>query len=479
MNALKPKQWIALVLGIAMAMYLVYSHLQYFGNVSFLGAVVVLEIIIASLWSYDQRFFALLIVAFAWAGMNVPLEGAWTGGRWAVLAAGTVVGLIIWLKAPRSPFGSIHLVAFFCISAAFVSATVSTYTQMSSFKALSLLLLFTYCMTGGRLAVLGREERFFNGLLLACEIIVYVTAVCYVGLRASIWGNPNSLGAAMSIGLFPVLLWGWLTSDGPVVRTRRLVALLLCTYLVFLSMARAGMISISLVTLIFCICLHQYKLLTRLVALLLLMIAIVGMVAPDTLKNTIGPMTDAVLYKGHKGEGLLGSRRTPWEKSIATIKEHPYFGTGYGTSPTGEDPGFGFGRFSSSAETAREHGNSYMTITEWTGLLGVLPFAAIVALTLKNIWKGCAWMNRTSDPRNYAIPVVMIVLSGLVHASFEDWLFAVGSYTSVYFWFFAFVLADLLPRADDALFAGVRPRTSQFMRTRYEAGFPGHVLPNR
>ena len=54
-------------------------------------------------------------------------------------------------------------------------------------------------------------------------------------------------------------------------------------------------------------------------------------------------MTDAVLYKGHKEEGVLGSRRTPWEKTGASIKEHPLFGTGYGTSPTGEDPGLDSG----------------------------------------------------------------------------------------------------------------------------------------
>ena len=39
----------------------------------------------------------------------------------------------------------------------------------------------------------------------------------------------------------------------------------------------------------------------------------------------------------------------------------------------------------------------------------------------------------------------MVLLAGLVHAGFEDWLFAVGYYVSVYFWIFAFILADLLP----------------------------------
>jgi O-antigen ligase len=138
---------------------------------------------------------------------------------------------------------------------------------------------------------------------------------------------------------------------------------------------------------------------------------------------------------------------TPWNKSIASIKEHPFFGTGYGTSPTGENPGLGAGKFSSSAEEEREHGSSYITIAEWVGLVGLLPFLALVALTISNVWRVCAWMKRTADPRHYSIPLAMVVLSGLAHAGFEDWLFAVGSYLSLWFWVCAFMLADLVPDA--------------------------------
>src|SRR5450631_2300615 len=208
MNSVKPLQWGGMVLGLSLALYFVYSHLQYFSNISLLGGILLLEIIVASLWKYDQRFFVLLIIAFAWAGMNVPLKGAWTGGRWVVLSAGALVGFIVWLKAPRRPFGPIHLIAFFCVSAAFVSATVSQFTQMASFKALSLLLLFLYCASGARLAALGREDRSFRGLMWGSEIAVYATTICYFGLGQDIWGNHNSLGAALSIGCFPILLWG-------------------------------------------------------------------------------------------------------------------------------------------------------------------------------------------------------------------------------------------------------------------------------
>jgi O-antigen ligase len=457
-DRIRPWQWAGFALGALLFSYAILSHLQYFGSISFLGAILLIEIVIASLWKYDQRFFVLLMIAFLWAGMHVPLQNAWTGGRWFVLTAGAVIGYIAWMRAPRSSFRTIHLLAFFCIGAAFVSATVSSYVLMATFKALSLCLLFLYCTSGVRLAVLGREERFFRGLVWGCEIVVYVTAICYFGLGEQIWGNPNSLGAAMSIGVFPILLWGWFVSDGPAVKMRRLAVLALCAYLIIFSMARAGIVSMTVVTLVFCLCLHQYKVLAKIVALALVLVAGTGMLAPDTMSSSLETLKDSVLYKGHKEQGLLGSRQSPWEKSISTIKEHPLFGTGYGTSPTGDDPGLNFGKFASSSETVREHGSSYMTIAEWVGLLGVTPFLALLGLTVGNVWRVCAWMSRTCEIRHYSIPVAMVVLAGLIHANFEDWLFAVGAYPCVYFWVFAFVLADLMPASAIASNVAVFPR---------------------
>ena len=459
MSSLKPLQWAGIGLVLSLALYFVYSYLAYFGDLSFLGGILLLEVIVACLWKYDQRYLVLLIVSFLWAGMNLPMQAAGTVGRWVVLFAGAAVGYIIWTKTPRKPFGSLHLIAFFCICAAFVSATVSQFIQMASLKALSLFLLFTYCASGGRLAALGREDRFFRGLLWGCEIAVYVTAICYFGLGQTIWGNPNSLGAAMSVGMFPIVLWGWLTTDGPALKFRRLVALLLCTYLVHVSMARAAILSVLVVTIVFCFCLRQYKLLVKAVALVLVMVAITGMLAPEDLRKSLSDLTSTILYKGgQKEEGVLASRRTPWEKSIASIKEHPLFGTGYGTAPTGDDPGWDFGKFSSSAETVGEHGSSYMTMAAWVGLVGGLPFVALLAVTVWNVLRVCAWMRRTADPRHYSIPLAMVVLAGLIHANFEDWLFAVGYYLCVYFWVLAFLLADFVPDAVVVPVAGVVSR---------------------
>jgi len=113
-----------------------------------------------------------------------------------------------------------------------------------------------------------------------------------------------------------------------------------------------------------------------------------------------------------------------------------------------------------------------MTIAEWVGLLGVVPFAALLGLTVSNVWRVCSWMRKTSNPRHYSIPLAMVVLAGLVHAGFEDWLFAVGSYSCVYFWTFAFLLADLMPAPVTA------PSRPVFVRAARPAPFEVAV-PNR
>ena len=455
---MKPLAWFGIILGVVVGLYSLLHYLQLFSDVTFLGGFLLLEIIIAGVWKYEQRFLILLLIAFLWAGMHVPMESTWTLGRWVVLGAGSAVGFVLWTRTPRRRFGSMHLLAFFCVGAAFVSASVSLFVRMASLKAFSLLLLFLYCATGARLAVLGREGRFFRGLLWACEILVYASAICYLGLGQPIWGNPNSLGAAMSVAIFPILLWGWINEEVPGVKLRRLFALLLCSYLAFYSGARAGMAAMAAVVLTFSLCLHQYKLLVRGTALALLLIAFAGVLAPRALTERFENLTDTILYKGHKEEGILGSRKTPWEKTTASIKQHPLFGTGYGTSPSGENPGYGPGDLSSTAETAREHGSSYMTIAEWVGLLGGLPFVGLLAVTVFNLWKVCVWMKRTRNPRHYSIPLAMVVLAGLVHAGFEDWLFAVGYYLCVYFWVLAFFLVDFLPLPVDVKAPASRTR---------------------
>ncbi len=77
------------------------------------------------------------------------------------------------------------------------------------------------------------------------------------------------------------------------------------------------------------------------------------------------------------------------------------------------------------------------------GLLGILPFLLLLLLLVRAAARVYTWMRRTASPNHYAVPFAMVVVAGLVHATFEDWLLAVGSYLCVFFWVSAFLLVDL------------------------------------
>jgi hypothetical protein len=97
--------------------------------------------------------------------------------------------------------------------------------------------------------------------------------------------------------------------------------------------------------------------------------------------------------------------------------------------------------------TNREHGNSYLALVEYVGLLGIIPFLILFYLMGKMIVQVLIWMWRTRNPYHVAIPLAMMLLAGMVHAFFEDWMTAVGYYLTVFFWISAFWLHDLMPQS--------------------------------
>ena len=72
------------------------------------------------------------------------------------------------------------MLGLLAVLGALASAGASRYSSVSFLKVLSLLLLFLYGATGARLAVTDRENRFFSGLLIGCEIFVAVIAALYL-----------------------------------------------------------------------------------------------------------------------------------------------------------------------------------------------------------------------------------------------------------------------------------------------------------
>jgi len=436
---------VALVLFLPILIYAAYARPILF-NATNVGALAALECLIAAICLYRKVFFPLVMISFLFAGSNLPVGGMWIAGRWVALAVGAVVGSLIMLKQRGHRFSQFHAFAMFAILAATVSAAVSHYQNFAILKVLSLFLLFLYAGTGARLAVSGRENRFFQGLLTACEIFVGGMTVSY-GVGVEAMGNPNSLGAVMGVVAAPILLWGSLLEEGSFAQRRRQALYLLSMILVFYSHSRAGMGAAFLSSAVLCLALRQFKLLGKGVVILLIIVASSAIFAPETFSRTVSDLTSSVIYKG-RDEGIFASRKTPWGGVMQSIHNHFWFGSGFGTTDTGQDASAQldkYGGFATPEGVTSENGSSYLSILSWVGVLGVVPFALLILTLLGKIIQSVLWMLRTANPVHPAVPLAIVLLAGLIHAVFEDWLFAVGYYLCVFFWSFAFVLVDVAP----------------------------------
>jgi O-antigen ligase len=448
----------AFVLGPVALTYLAYSRPAYFTNQIYLGGLLFLELMTAAIWMYRRLFFPIVIIVFLLAGVDVPLGSVWRAERWVILGVGAFVGLIIMLKDRGHHFGLFHAVALLAILSALVSAAVSTHTNVSILKVLSLLLLFVYAGTGARLAVTGRENRFFAGLLAGCEVLAGVLAASYL-LGIELMGNPNSLGAVTGVVVSPVLLWGTLVTEKPFVRHRRSVLCAISLYLTFASHARAGMAAAFVSCGLLCLVLRRYRLLMQGIMIIIILAAAAAILQPEAFSRTVSTATSRVIYKRDDPRGLLASREAPWQHAVDSIRKHFWFGTGFGTSDNAEEPTENAPLFSSPGAATTENGSSYLAITTWVGMLGVLPFLMLLLILSRKIFHTGVWTARTGNLSQPAILLALIMIAGLIHAGLEDWLFAPGYYLCVFYWSMAFVFVDYAPSLVPADFRRASWRT--------------------
>jgi len=418
---------------------------EYFTSQMYLAGLLGLECLVAAVWLYKRAFFPVFIVTFLLAGMDLPVGSAFRLGRWVILGAGAVVGTVMMLKERRHHFGYFHALALFAVLAATVSAAVSRYRFQSSMKVLSLALLFLYAATGVRLAVSGRENRFFAGLLTGCEIFVAAIAAFYLAGK-EVMGNPNSLGVVMGVVAAPILLWGTLLKQEASAHRRRVFFFVVAMYLTFSSQARAALLAALVSCGLLCLVLRKYRLFGLGVGVLAIVAAFTAIVKPEVFSNMISASTSAVVYKGKDpSEGIMASRSSPWLDTIDAIQKHFWFGTGFGTSDNGDVGNEQIGRFASSSAISSEHGSSYLAIFSWVGVLGVLPFVLLLCTVVAKLAQTVLWMLRTREAAHAAVPLAIVSLAALIHAVFEDWMFAPGYYLCVFFWSIAFLLVDQAP----------------------------------
>jgi hypothetical protein len=440
---------VAISLGLLFLAYIAYAQPQYFTSQTYIAGLLLIELLIAAVCFFRRVFFPLVLVSFLFAGLDLPVGPGWTTARWVFLGVGACVGLIIVLKEHGQHYGLFHAIVLFAALAALASAAVSSYPSVALLKALSLCLLFLYAGTGVRVAVRGRENNFFEGLLVGCEILVGALAVLhFIGRDAM--GNPNSLGAVTGVVAAPVLLWGALLEQKPFLHRRRWAMYGVCLYLLFVSHARAGIGAAFLSFAFLTVALRKYRMLLQGVTVIVVLVAALSIYRPEAFSNKVSNITDNFVFKGRDPErGMLASRDAPWQSARERIQRHFWFGTGLGTTETGLDANEHLGKgVASTSDISAENGSSYLAIMTWVGVLGVVPFLLLVIAVVERVARTAVWMFKTRNPCHPAVPLASVALAGLFHAGFEDWLFAPGFYLCVFFWSLAFILVDVAPRAE-------------------------------
>jgi hypothetical protein len=420
----------------------------FFANTTYLGAILALQIAFVGMTHFEGVFFPLLMGTFLWAGSSLPFSGTGMTLRWLFLAVGAFGGFVIWIKSPRPRhFAAFHLVASLCVVSALVSAIVSEIPTTALLKVASLFLLFLYASSGARVAIAGREHKFMSGLVLACEVLVYLSAVCYFILGFGVFGNPNALGAIIGVAIVPVLLWAALVAETRGLRQRRFFALALCGGLLYLANSRASTLAAIVVVLVFTVALRHQRLLLQCAFVSVFFLTVMAVINPSQMDERVSSFTGRVIYKaGGVHPGAFGSRLSPWTETLSVVNRHKWFGAGFGTSELGDlRPDLEASSVYTREGTNREHGNSYLALAEYMGVLGAVPFVVLLFMLIGTLIRVCRWMRRTGNPYHYCIPLSLVAIAGLVHACFEDWMFAVGSYLCLFFWVLVFLLMDLAP----------------------------------
>jgi O-antigen ligase len=425
----------------------------YLTSPKMLGTMIIAELVVAALCLYRKLFFPILISSFLFAGTGVPFEPTFLLARWYVLGLGAVAGMAIYMKDRNHYFSTFHLLAFCCVLSALVSSMVSPYPEEALLKTTSLLMLFVYCASGARIAVpLLNPDKFFAGIVVTCEGLTYITAFAYFILRWQFYGSMNSLGAVMGVVVVPVTLWGMLASKNLTERRRRGCGLLVAMLLLMSSFSRASIGAAAISALALGVAIRNYRLVLKGAVIAGVIATAAVMFVPKTSSDApqvtdSDSVSSVFLYKGKQRGDFWASRKGPWTQTWEVIKERPWFGSGFGTSLTSADLTQLTIRYPGShidTRLIREHGNSYLAIAEWVGLLGVVPFFSLILFTGVNAGKAFARLRVNQNIYSPMVPCAAVVLAGIVHAAFEDWIFAAGYYVCVFFWSMSFILLDML-----------------------------------
>jgi len=346
--------------------------------------------------------------------------------RWLILGLCAVqAGLGIFTHKIHRRLHAFDFIAVTGLFFAFFSMTYSSDPNLTFQRSASLLLLYlaVFWLLWDIAQRKGAEE--IVRLLIFSGVVIFGASILMGALPEGwqtdgrfrgIMPNPNAIGLLTAVYL-PLLIWGWVRYKS-LLSLLAFIAAIACT---LLSGSRNGFLSMSISLVYLAIFARSSKIIVVSFLLLTVLSILLFLGVLDTWIETIPTLNrifDNTYFDYSSG------RFDTWNAVLLQIEDSWLYGYGFGIDAVGSYS-LGGGRF----ELAGSH-NTYLHNIYQLGVVGTLIF--IVPLLLLSM---IMFKNVLLEPKlNLSHILHAVLISGLVSAIFENWLYSPGNSYTFPFW---------------------------------------------
>jgi len=389
-----------------------------------------------------SQLFLFAIIIFYVSNIALPsIHGFLIIWKWAVLFLLVFVFYAHTTFREKSEyFFPDHL--YLAFGSMVVYAITVTYLSTEAFTGIYKILGLTFILIlASRLSkyfmVAEHNGSFCRSMITVGMLVVFSSVILYaLGInmgrgagetRFSGWtDNPNTLGM-MLLPIYPILLL-FSFKVKKISLTSPRVLLVLAIVVVVLTGSRASLAAIGVSTLVIVSFQEGGKIKLVLLGIIsLLVVALVGSELREAMENMAAFQRSETL--------VLSGREQVWALGIMLIGENPYFGYGFDEEVA---------LISQYSHLLHDHQgkvfhNSYLSYVVHLGFIGAVPLIWLIAVSLKNLLT-LKTNSSSYQEMNMKLIAGAMVLSSLVHAIFETWLFSPGNLATLLFWIALFSL---------------------------------------
>jgi len=343
--------------------------------------------------------------------------------RWFMLGLCTVqVGMRVLSRKTKRKLFVFDFLAITGLLFALFSTTYSGEPSLTFQRTISLVLLYVAVFWLSWDDTQQRGEESIVQLLIIVGILIFTSSALLAlfpqgrqsdGRVIGIMPNPNALGLVAAI-YTPLLAWGWLKYKSFL----SLLSLILAVLTTVLSGSRNGFLGVSLSLVYLVIFSKSSKfiitgvLVINVVALLFFLGVFDSII---TEIPTLSRIFNATVTDYSNG------RFDAWADISGQIADSWLYGYGFGLDPHG---------LSTSLRLEIGSHNTYLQNAYQLGVLGTLIFIIPLFLLAMNTFKRV--MSRSGLTLTHVLHAVLI--SGLVSATFENWIYSPGNAFTFPFW---------------------------------------------